>query len=294
MSQKTGRIPSYRLHKGTGQAFVQVQGQRHYLGKYGTAASCERYRRFLAELEASAVRIAPAHKRSASGRQFAPLTIVELTAAYRRFAQGYYVQNGETTAHIYVIWRATELLAELYGRNDAASFGPSGLRAIQQKLIRDNRARKYINDICATIRRLFKWATSQELVHVTVYQALTTVNGLRRGRSAAREPEPVGPVASAAVDATLPHLPPVVADMVRFQQLVGCRPSEVCILRPCDSDTSGSVWCYTPSRHKCEHHDRPRRIYVGPKAQAILSSTGRLLGNQDCSPLATKLTVKVN
>jgi hypothetical protein len=25
-------VPKYRRHKGTGQAFVQVRGKRHYLG----------------------------------------------------------------------------------------------------------------------------------------------------------------------------------------------------------------------------------------------------------------------
>lgn len=30
MSSKTVKIPKYRLHKGSGQAFVQVKGRRHY------------------------------------------------------------------------------------------------------------------------------------------------------------------------------------------------------------------------------------------------------------------------
>jgi hypothetical protein len=42
------------------------------------------------------------------------------------------------------------------------------------------------------------------------------------------------PVADTAVDATLPHLPPIVADMVRVQRLTGARPGEICILRPAD------------------------------------------------------------
>ncbi len=49
------------------------------------------------------------------------------------------------------------------------------------------------------------------------------------------------------MDSTLPYLPAVVADMVRFQRLTGARPGEVCQLRPCDVDWSGDVWEYRPS-----------------------------------------------
>lgn len=270
MPQQTVKIPSYRHHKGSGQAFVQVRSKRYYLGKYGSSKSRERYRRFLAELEAAAVPEAAASQQRRSPIRPHSITLVEMTAAYRRFAQGYYRKNGEPTGHLHQVWRATEILADLYGRTDAEAFGPSGLRAIQQKLVKENKARSYINDICGTIRRLFKWAVAQELVKVAVYQALCAVDGLRLGRTKAREPEPIGPVSDAVVDATLPHLPPVVADMVRFQRLVGCRPCEVCIIRPCDVDATGPVWSYTPTEHKTEHHGRDRKIFIGPKAQDVL------------------------
>ena len=36
------RVPKYRLHKGSGQAIVQIDGCRHYLGKHGTEESMAR------------------------------------------------------------------------------------------------------------------------------------------------------------------------------------------------------------------------------------------------------------
>ncbi len=78
------------------------------------------------------------------------------------------------------------------------------------------------------------------------------------------------PVEDSVIDATLPHLPPIITDMVRIQHLTGCRPSEVCDLRPCDIDRSGDVWSYTPESHKTEHHGRQRTIHIGPKAQQVL------------------------
>jgi integrase len=59
--------------------------------------------------------------------------------------------------------------------------------------------------------------------------------------------------------------------MVRLQRLTGMRPGEVCIVRPCDVDRSGDVWSYRPESHKTEHHDRERVIYLGPRAQSILT-----------------------
>ena len=43
------RTPKYRFHKGSGQALVQINGTRIYLGKHGTSESKERYRQAVAE-----------------------------------------------------------------------------------------------------------------------------------------------------------------------------------------------------------------------------------------------------
>jgi hypothetical protein len=53
-------LPKYRLHKGTGQAFVQVRGKRFYLGRWGTPKSKERYASFVAELSAAPLGVSPA------------------------------------------------------------------------------------------------------------------------------------------------------------------------------------------------------------------------------------------
>ena len=58
--------------------------------------------------------------------------------------------------------------------------------------------------------------------------------------------------------------------MVRFQRLTGCRPQEVCLLRPCDVDRSADVWLYRPQTYKTEHRDRDRTIFIGPQAQVVL------------------------
>ena len=42
-------------------------------------------------------------------------------------------------------------------------------------------------------------------------------------------------------------------------------------MRPCDIDRSADVWSYHPHRHKSEHRNRSRLIFVGPRAQQILA-----------------------
>ena len=89
---------------------------------------------------------------------------------------------------------------------------------------------------------MFRWGVAEQLVPPLVLQALQAVEGLRKGSGEARESVPIKPIDDATVDATLKHLPAIPADMVRFQRFTGCRPEEVCNLRPCDLDRSGDVW----------------------------------------------------
>ena len=105
------------------------------------------------------------------------------------------------------------------------------------------------------------------------------MQGITKGKTEVRENDPVLPVDQSTIDATLPHMPPIVADMVQLQRLSGMRPEEVCMIRPVDIDRSGDVWSYVPRTHKMEHKDRQRKIYFGPQAQAIL--TPYLLRGED-------------
>jgi hypothetical protein len=87
-------FPKYHLHKGSGQAFVQIKGKRYYLGVFDSPASRQAYSRFVAEMAASPIS-APPVVQSHQG-----LLVLELCAAYWDFAQGYYVKNGRPTSMI--------------------------------------------------------------------------------------------------------------------------------------------------------------------------------------------------
>ncbi len=261
MPRLTKSQPKYRRHRASGQAIVTLNGQDHYLGPYGTQASHDEYDRLVGEWTTNGRRLP----------RGTDLTIAELIACYWKFAESHYRKNGEPTKEIDNIRQACRTLKRLYGSKSVREFGPKSLKAIQQQMIDDNLSRGVINSRVGKIKRMFRWAVSEELAPENLSHALATVQGLQKGRTEAREAIPIGPVDDATVDATLPHLPAVVADMVCLQRLIGCRPSEVCTIRPCDIDRRGDVWLYRPASHKCEHHGRGRTIAIGPRAQAILT-----------------------
>lgn len=150
--------------------------------------------------------------------------------------------------------------------------------------------RNYVNAQTQRICRMFRWAASEELLLAAIYQNLKTVEGLRYGKTAARETAKIRPVTSEQVEATLPHLRPVHRAMVLFQQLTGCRPTEVCLLRPIDIDMKNpTCWVYRPTRHKTQHHDQERLILIGPRAQDVLRPyLGTKLDAYCFSPIASE------
>ena len=89
--------------------------------------------------------------------------------------------------------------------------------------------------------RMFKWSAGEATLPASLFETLRLIPSLRRGRTEARETEPVKPVPLADVEATIKHLLPTVAAMVRAQMLTGCRPGEVCKLTPSMFDRSGDV-----------------------------------------------------
>ncbi len=200
------------------------------------------------------------------------ITISEVLLAFWQFAQGWYIKNEEPTNEIEAYRLILRDVRELYGATVAADFGPLAFKAVRQRWIDRGQARSTVNKNAGRLKRLFKWAVSEELVPATVHHALSTVEGLRKGRTAVRESKRILPVALDVVEATILHLPPVTADMIRVQLLTGARPGEVCKMRPCDIDRSADVWEYRVGGHKTEHHGRERTVYIGPEAQAVLTA----------------------
>lgn len=265
MPRYVNAIPKYRKHRASGQAVVTLNGKDHYLGPHQSKASKLQYDRLIAEFLANGRRPAVASE------QKAPITVLEVLAAYWKHARGYYRKNGKPTSELEGLRLVIRDLKREFAELPAEQFGPLALKRLREGWIARGLTRSGVNRFQSRVTRIFRWAAGEELTPPSVWQALAALPGLRKGRSAAAEPEPVLPVSLATVEQTLPHLPPIVADMVRLQWLTGCRPGELCLLRPRDVDRTSKVWEYVPSEHKTEHHARRRVVFIGPEAQKILA-----------------------
>jgi integrase len=178
--------------------------------------------------------------------------------------------DGNPTTEIAELKRSLRPVRELYGHDPATEFGPKKLAAVRQAMVEADWCRTLIDRRVERVKRAFRWATAEELVPVTVYEALRTLSGLQKGRTAARESDPVTPVDPAHVVATLPFVRPPVRAMIRLQQLTGMRPQDVCRLRLGEIDRTGDVWLYRPERHKTAHRGKVRVVPIGPRARAVI------------------------
>lgn len=250
------RVPKYRKN-GDGRGFVEVNKRRHYLGKFGSAEGEKLYRQFVSRLLANGtVPQRPNDRR-----------ILVLVNQFLDWADARYGDSGES----YTCEWALKPLLDLYGSEFAGSFTPAHLETIQKHLISRKLARTSINTAVAKIRLFFKWAVRNGFVDPSVHQAILTVDGLRRGKTEAREPEPTGAVPREHVLALLPFLPPPVAALAQVQYYCGMRPGEVTLLRRCDIDTTGDVWLYRPHAHKNDWRGQDLVKAIPKLAQVVIA-----------------------
>ena len=125
MPRLTQSVPSYRKHRGSGQAVVTLSGVDHYLGPHGTKASKIAYDRLIGEwLAGGRVLDQPQDE----------LTVTELIARYWRFAKAHYQKNGRCTRVTPAIKAAMRYLREWYGKEPAVEFGPVRLKALRERM----------------------------------------------------------------------------------------------------------------------------------------------------------------
>jgi hypothetical protein len=177
------RIPKYSTHKATGQARVRIDGRTFYLGKYDSPESHRKYDEIIATwLTGDGLPNPDA------------MTVSRLCVTYiEKHAKLYYRKNGRETSELSVIRAALKPLIQQFGQLKVEDFGPGKLKRVRQSMIERGLVRASINQNINRIRRLFKWGVENELVPVNVHVALTTVAGLRHGRSEAVESDPVVP-----------------------------------------------------------------------------------------------------
>jgi len=288
--------PKYRHHRQTDQAFVEIKGKRHYLGRFNSPASLARYEE---KLRAFCDAAQPLF----GGPPAGGVSINELLLAYLDWAEPYYGGGGRS--ELANMRQAVRRLSELAlvgaepltrpaprpcGEMPAAEFRPNHLRQLRDAMLaqhlaavpegqrpRRQLARTYINETINRVRRIFRWAVGREHVPASVFEALRAVEPLKAGRSTARETEPIRPVDLAHVEAVLPFVAPPVRMMIRLQRLTGMRSDNLTAMRLCDVDQSADVWVYRPTQHKTKHRGHELQIPLGSRAQQIIFEASHAL-----------------
>jgi integrase len=262
MSQKAPKYRRQRKRVGNDLGFVEVAGRRFYFGAYGTAESRDAYRRFVLEWRAGGKQV---HVKCES------ITVVELVARFWEHAEEYYRHpDGTPTGTAENFRTALRALKNLYGSCPAEEFGPLSLRALRENFIGSGLSRGQVNKEVQRVRQVFKFGVGRQVVPESVYAGLLAVEGLKEGRTKAREAAPVGPVPEAHIAAIENHVSRQVWALIQLQLLTAARGGELFVMRRRDLDESGVVWTYKPRTHKTAYRGHTRTIYIGPKGQEIL------------------------
>jgi len=259
----------------SGQAIVTISdanGRRRdvLLGQFDSPESHLAYQRQLALLSAVPA-VVPSAAVPPATLGATDITFAELAIAFLAHAEKHYRHpDGRPTGEIANYHMAIRHAREMCGSLLAAEFGPKLLKAVREKMVAAKWCRRQVNQGVDRLKRMFKWAASEELIPAGVFHALQTVAGLQAGRTAAPDRPGVLPVSDAAVDATLPYLNRHVRGLIEFQRLTGCRPGEACAIRVADIDKAGDVWVFRPAHHKNSYRGTKRSIAIGPKAQTLI------------------------
>lgn len=261
--QENRSVPSLRFHKASGHHFVVLSSKAVYCGRKGDPQVEARYHQAVAEW-------------IAAGRQMPAvpggITIKELLSRFWVHAEQYYRTLTDGRCKELDQFRlAFRPLKDLYAETRAVEFGPRALKAVRQRMIDHGWCRPYVNKQINRIRHLFKWAISDELLPSAVLQGLQALEGLKRGRSAAPDPDAVKPVPMELVDAIKPFVAKQVWAMIQMQLFTAARAGEITQMRPCDIDRDRDIWVYKMQQHKTAHHGFERKIYIGPRGQEVLA-----------------------
>jgi hypothetical protein len=148
MPRLIASVPKYLRHRASNQAVVNLNGQDHYLGPYGTKASRIDYDRLIGEWLA--------RDRQPAATSDIGLTIIEAINRYRQHVKFYYVKNGKPTSEQTCIRTALRPVKRLCGNKPAAAFSPIALKAVRNCMVDSGLSRSTINKNTSRIRRMFK------------------------------------------------------------------------------------------------------------------------------------------
>lgn len=277
--RRKGEPPSMRpiTIRGKEWAYVHLEGQRHYLGRWGTQEARQRFREVIARWEA-------ASRPSATWRPAGPLiTVADLAAAHHLHAQVYYRrQDGSRTEEVGAYRQSMAPLVATHPGKPVNEVTKADLRAVLDRWVAADLARATINQRLGRIKRVFRWGVREDLVEESTADRLDHVANLPKGRSLARETDEVQPAPFGDVMAAFFELSPHDRLKILVQLRCGARPGEVCRMRR-DEVHVGEVRigkrtlpvpagcrAFVPGQHKTGWRGKVVAYVLGPRLVSLL------------------------
>jgi hypothetical protein len=174
-------FPTYRFHRGFGQAIVRIDGVDIYLGVHGTPESKAKYRDLVRKSTADRAK----SDAERSVRFHVDLTVAELVARYLLHAETYYTKNGTATSQLTIVKLTADVLLDRHAYLEVRELGPLALMDCQDALVATGLSRNEVNRRVRIIRQMVRWGVSMQLVSPTILLGLEAVSGLRKGRTTA-------------------------------------------------------------------------------------------------------------
>jgi hypothetical protein len=164
MTRPKTKAPKYRYHV-SGQAFVEFNRKRFYLGKFDTQKSRVKYHRLVTEYLASGLQTPDSETHLVDDS----IKVSDLAAEYLEHVRT--IHHGKPEP-LRSADRLCALLCEHHGKEPADEFGPRKLAAIRRVIIATGNKRNTVNREVREIVRIFKFGVSMELVEPATWQKL--------------------------------------------------------------------------------------------------------------------------
>lgn len=258
------------------QAVVYLGGKRVYLGQWGSNEAKAAYKSVIAEWE-SRHRISRVFRPSGS-----LVTVADLVAAFLSHAEVYYRRaDGQQTAEVRHFRNSLAPLLSL-GSRPISQLRFEDVKAIVDGWVAADLERGYVNQMLGRVKCAMKWGKEQRLVPKEVFADIADVPRLKKGRSLARETEPIVAANLLAVRAAMRHLTPALRLVVIVQLRTGARPGEVCAMRAAEIHrreaivdgrtiaVPDGVWAFVPREQKNKWRGKSAAYAIGPKLRRRL------------------------
>ncbi len=173
------KTPKLCRHKSRQQGYVTLNAREHYLGHWPVRSGKKPPPAVQARYDELVARWLANHRQPQHDRP--SLSVNELLLSYLEWAKQHYVPRRAKDDQNRFIRYAATVVRDLFGRTDAADFGPKKLRLVQQAMIDQGWCRSTVNSQVDRVRRMFKWAVAEELVPGSSYHAAPCCRGNPQG-----------------------------------------------------------------------------------------------------------------